>query len=52
MGSPGSAVRDGVGKEVGWSAVCVKESDRLEKENCPEKAHTSFARLFFFLTAD
>lgn len=28
-------MRDGVGKEVGWSAVCVKESDRVE---CPEKA--------------
>lgn len=31
-------MRDGVGKEVGWSAVCVKESDRVEKQKCPEKA--------------
>lgn len=31
-------MRDGVGKEVGWFAVCVKESDRVEKQKCPEKA--------------
>lgn len=31
-------MRDGVGKEVGWSAVCVKESDRVGKLKCPEKA--------------
>lgn len=31
-------MRDGVGKEVGRSAVCVKESDRVEKQKCPEKA--------------
>lgn len=38
MGSLGSAVRDEVGKEVGRSAVCVKESDRVEKRQCPERA--------------
>lgn len=38
MGSPASAVRDGVGKEVGWSAVCVKESGREESKKCPERA--------------
>lgn len=31
-------MRDGVGKEVGWSAVCVKESDRVGKLKRPEKA--------------
>lgn len=31
-------MRDGAGKEVGWSAVCVKESDRVEKLERPEKA--------------
>lgn len=31
-------MRDGVGKEVGWSAVWVKESDRVGRLKCPEKA--------------